>query len=180
VSAGRPKSRLSHEERIRARLGGHFDDLGKRPDTELAALIGVTHERVRQYRALLGIPTYRKPAHPHQDAIVAAWNTGKSLGVIAKELGIARFTVGFILQRAKRRGAPIRIEHSSVRLPAGHPPRRWTPATIEPIRQLWLQGITLVELVPLLGRKNVASVSAWVHHQRQAGYDFPKRKPNQP
>lgn len=165
----------SHEERIRARLGVHFDDLGKRPDKELAPLLKVTSERVRQYRALLGIPKYRRPPHPQEDAIVTAWNQGKSKGVIAQELGVVEGLVFNILRLAARHGTAIRTDHSSTCLLPGGSPLEWTPAMIEPIRQLWLQGATMRELTVPLDYKNIGSVGAWIYRRRKAGYDFPRR-----
>lgn len=176
---GGPVSFEVHKARIERRLGVWFPFLGKTEDADIAAAIGVSQERVRQYRAVLGIPRFARAENPIAAQVLQAWNAGKSMGKIARELGVHTSAVANCLAMSRRRGEVVRdstISPSVDPLPAGAPRKRWTDERLREVQGWWAEGVPKVEIARRAGL-TLGSMSPWLSRYRKRGWAFPDRRP---
>lgn len=162
--------------RIKRRLGEWFAYLGETEDAEIADAVGLSRERIRQYRKILDIPKFRKPLDLEASRILEAWNAGQSAGWVAETLGISINRVSLCVLAARRRGMDVRLagRATTFRLP-GKRPWRWTKDLIEEAERWWAEGVGRAELARRL-HLTVGSLSPWLSKQRKAGHNFPSRR----
>lgn len=165
-------ARSEQEARIAARLGEHFDQLGKAPDVEIAKATNLSRERIRQFRKLLGIEKPpRKPRLCVDTLVLALWNNGLSA---RRAAAASRSTLGHVqytLERARNAELVVRSCHEMPSTVTACP-LRWPPARIEELQHRWLAGERGVDLAAAFGVHNIYGV---VGAFRARGWDFPPR-----
>lgn len=93
---------MAHESKIRAereaevirqRLGEHFDRLGVDLDVDIAIATGYTRERIRQFRAALGIARAPRRVDATLDALRATGEMAATVAEVASQTGLHPHTV---------------------------------------------------------------------------------------
>ena len=162
-------------ERIANRLGDRFQDLGRVTDIELAAAVGLSRERIRQYRRILHVPKCGRrlpPVSPGSDEVLRRWNDGESSGVIALAMGLTPNRVWHLLKCLADRGVEVRVGPSAkTRAKKG----KWTAERAALLAKRWAEGILLAKLAVEFGLSR-ASLGQRICKLRKAGYDLPRRK----
>lgn len=161
----RARIRAEARWRITARLGEHIERLGVDMDSVIARDVGLTRERIRQYRVLLGIakPQKTRPKEELSEEtleVVRLRNENTLTNVqISEVLEIPRTSVTRALNAAVRHGMKIS--------------RRWSPERIAELQRRW----NAMEPVAVLARDfHIKRLHPRIYLFRLQGHDFVKRK----